>query len=108
MSRPFNQLTPAEDERLAFLIEECSEVIKAAAKIQRHGFESKDPTIPVEDKPPTNRETLELEMGDVLAAINMTFAAGDTNAANIYTRQAVKLEEVKEWMHHQGGRRRAK
>ena len=34
----FNQLTPAETERLAILAEECGEVIQAVGKILRHGY----------------------------------------------------------------------
>ena len=37
MTEHFNGLTPAEDERLAMLAEECAEVIKIVSKIQRHG-----------------------------------------------------------------------
>ena len=39
----FNRLSPAEDERLTVLAEECSEVIQAICKIQRHGYESFNP-----------------------------------------------------------------
>lgn len=60
----FNKLTPAEDERLAILIEECAEVIQAATKIQRHGYESTDP-----DSGETNRAALERERGDLQGAI---------------------------------------
>jgi NTP pyrophosphatase (non-canonical NTP hydrolase) len=106
MSRPFNKLSPAEAERLALLAEECGECIQAVGKILRHGFDSVHPE--GRDEGRDNRSNLEREMGDVLAAINMSFAAGDTSAGNIYTRQAEKLEAVKQYLHHQGGRRRGK
>jgi hypothetical protein len=35
MEENFNKLTPAETERLAWLIEECGEVVKAGSKILR-------------------------------------------------------------------------
>jgi NTP pyrophosphatase (non-canonical NTP hydrolase) len=60
----FNQLSPAEAERLAFLIEECGEVIQAASKVLRHGYESFDPTIPIHERL-TNRGALARELGDV-------------------------------------------
>lgn len=56
VSQHFNQLTPAEAERLALLAEECGEVIQAIGKILRHGYESRHP-----DGGPTNREALERE-----------------------------------------------
>jgi NTP pyrophosphatase (non-canonical NTP hydrolase) len=59
----FNQLTPAEEERLAWLIEECSEVIKACTKIQRHGYYSYDPS---NIHHLGNRADLETEIQDVL------------------------------------------
>src|SRR6266702_712335 len=70
LGRHYNGLTPAEDERLTLLAEECAEVIVAIAKIQRHGYESFDPTIeiPEDMRPETNRQALTREMGDVRAA----------------------------------------
>jgi hypothetical protein len=46
MEENFNKLTPAETERLAWLIEECGEVVKAGSKILRHGYYSYDPSDP--------------------------------------------------------------
>ena len=40
----YNELSPAQAERLAYLLEECAEVIKAGTKILRHGYASYDPT----------------------------------------------------------------
>lgn len=61
-----NNLTPAQIERLAILIEECSEVQQIACKILRHGYDSKNPLI---DDSLTNRQLLQNEMGDLLFAI---------------------------------------
>lgn len=36
-------LTKAQEERLHYLIEECSEVIKACTKTLRHGYQSYNP-----------------------------------------------------------------
>lgn len=68
----FNQLTPAEAERLALLAEECGEVIRAIGKVLRHGYENTHP-----DGGPTNREALESECGDVYHAMLRMWAAGD-------------------------------
>lgn len=95
----FNNLTPAEDERLTLLTEECAEVIIAIAKIQRHGYESFDPT---EEAPDSNRSTLAKEMGDVRAAMIMLCNAGDVSKENMHRHADNKLINVKQWLHHQG------
>lgn len=112
MSEHFNELTPAEDERLAYLMEECGEVIQIIGKIMRHGFESRDPTkaVPTFDDnrggqtgfrntSPTNRKLLERELGDVIRAIGMLTGAGDLDRVNIDTlgARAAPLQ----YMHHQ-------
>ena len=42
----FNQLTPAEAERLALLLEELGEAQQAIGKILRHGYASTHPANP--------------------------------------------------------------
>ena len=63
MSGHFNQLTPAEAERLAMLAEECGEVIQVIGKILRHGYDSYHPNDPAT----TNRQLLGRELTDLLA-----------------------------------------
>jgi NTP pyrophosphatase (non-canonical NTP hydrolase) len=70
----FNQLTPAELERLAFIAEECAEVIHVVGKIMRHGYESTHPSKP---ELGTNRQRLSEELVDVLASIQLLDAEGD-------------------------------
>ena len=53
-------MTDAERERLTMLIEECGEVIQAATKCLRHGYESCHP-----DGGETNREYLLREITDL-------------------------------------------
>lgn len=69
----FNNLTPAEAERLAMLAEECGEVIQAVGKILRHGYDSHHPD--QAGKPPefrhTNRDQLKQELADLLAVVDM-------------------------------------
>lgn len=83
-------LTPAEQERLTWLIEECSEVIKAGTKILRHGYRSYNP-----DKPAygDNRRDLEMEIGDVLSAVGLMLNAEDIQETHITSK--VTGREVK-------------
>lgn len=92
----FNQLTPAEAERLAVLAEECGEVIQAVGKILRHGYESSHP-----DGGPTNRRTLEREIGDVLYAVDR-IALHDLSSINIENAAAMKKQNIKPYLHHAG------
>lgn len=94
----FNQLTPAETERLALLMEELGEAQQAAGKILRHGYESTNP-----DGGPTNRATLERELGDVRHAMIRICAAGDLSKDHIHTWADEKAINVEKYLHHQGG-----
>lgn len=92
----FNQLTPGEAERLALLAEELGESIQAIGKILRHGYESRHP-----DGGPTNRQSLEIELGDVKHAINRICESGDLSASNIEDRTLNKAVTVQKYLHHQ-------
>lgn len=94
----FNKLTPAEAERLAILAEECSEVIKTIMKIKRHGYNSFDPS---GKEHGTNRDQLERELGDVLAACDRMVDATDIDNARVnhYWEQKTKRENL--YLHHQ-------
>jgi NTP pyrophosphatase (non-canonical NTP hydrolase) len=94
----FNELTPAEAERLALLSEEMGEAAQAIGKILRHGYESRSPLLPGS---PTNRETLEREVGDVLCAMNLLTKAHDLDMAKIKEAKQGKEERVGRWLHHQ-------
>lgn len=93
----FNALTPAQAERLALLAEECGEVVLAIGKILRHGYDSCNPH---EKHGLDNREALECECGDVLAAIEILVAADDLDVINIEGQRKDKHEGVWQWMHH--------
>lgn len=95
-----NGLTPAEDERLALLLEECAEAIQVIGKIMRHGYESHDPTSA--SLSPTNREMLEKELGHVRHAIDRMTLARDVNVVAIEGAKKLKADSVGRWLHHQG------
>lgn len=96
MSDHFNQLTAAEDERLALLSEECAEVIQVIAKIQRHGYDSRHPS-----GGPINRALLEQELGDIYSALRMLAEAGDVQLGTIEANAHAKSIKVKQYLHHQ-------
>lgn len=90
-----NDLSPAQLERLALLIEEASEVIHIAAKIQRHGRHSRHPDTGV-----GNVELLERELGDLQFAIRLMMRRGDVSAGAIEGHAFTKRERVKPFLHH--------
>ena len=59
-----NNLSPAQIERLALLIEECAEVQHIACKILRHGYEDFNP-----DTSCSNRTHLAVELGQLAGEI---------------------------------------
>lgn len=97
----FNQLTPAQAERLAILAEECGEVIQVVGKILRHGYESVHP-----DGGQTNRQLLESEIGDVQAAItllsynNGVSLRSDLDIKHIRNAEESKLIRISTFLHH--------
>lgn len=95
----FNQLTPAEHERLALLMEECAEVVQVIGKILRHGYGSCHP-----DGGPTNRELLAQELGDVWVARDYLLAAQDVREDHVRQFATAKAQRVSRYLHHQEGR----
>lgn len=98
MTEHFNQLTEAEQERLAILIEECAEVQQIACKILRHGYESDNPVLQNQE---TNRRALERELGDLGHAVRRMEKAADINPLAIRARAASKPERILPYLHHQ-------
>jgi NTP pyrophosphatase (non-canonical NTP hydrolase) len=91
-----NILTSSEQERLELLIEECSEVIQAASKVLRHGYESANPLI---DDSPTNRENLNKELGHVQLIVNRMIIKRDLNEP-LMTQAAIdKSKDINRWLH---------
>lgn len=95
----FNELTPAETERLAILAEEMGETIQVIGKILRHGYDSRNPL--EGEKGLTNRAKLEKEIADVFAILVMMEEAMDVDGADIESQMIVKSIKIQEWLHHQ-------
>lgn len=93
----FNQLTPAQLERLALLAEECAGVIQVVGKIIRHGYNSYHP----KDGTMTNVDYLEKELGNVTYAVNAMAAAGDIEINTVNLNSADKAVRVQQYLHHQ-------
>lgn len=100
---PFNKLSAAEAERLALLMEECGEVIQAAGKILRHGYESRHAE--GKDHGHSNREILQRELGDVRAALALMVKAGDVHDLTVTIHANEKrdrlLHNIGYLVHHQ-------
>lgn len=97
MSHP--SLTPAEAERLEMLIEECSEVIKEASKVLRHGWDSYHPDDP---RKTPNSFRLQRELTDVDAVRWGMALNGDPVGDHPASRDINDGWTHKhEWTHHQ-------
>lgn len=92
----YNELTPAEIERLAHLAEEAGEIVLAVGKILRHGYYSKHP-----DGGPTNKEMLEKEIGDLMGVADLMVTAMDISPAAVDKARILKPERSKKFYHHQ-------
>jgi NTP pyrophosphatase (non-canonical NTP hydrolase) len=99
VSEQFNDLTPAESERLYILMEECGEVIQVIGKILRHGYAS---THPDDENGHDNRDLLEIELGHVKYAQLMLHKAEDIDLANVRGSARLKAKKIAPYLHHQG------
>jgi hypothetical protein len=95
---PVPDLTPAQIERLALLIEECGEVQQIMGKILRHGYESFHPNDPAT----TNRELLAKELGHVNYAAVLMADNNDFNSDLLHQSLSDKRITVEQWLHYQG------
>lgn len=100
----FPNLTSAENENLvilseecAELIKECSDVIKAVTKIQRHGFQAQGPDGTIYD----NRADLEAEIGQVRNAIQRLIDRGMVSESEITRAQLRKAATIHQYLRHQ-------
>lgn len=91
----FNGLTPAEDERLALLLEECGETIQIIGKILRHGYSSCHPEGKL-----SNRDLLMKELGDVQAAIQLMYLNSDIFDYSVNHYVQLKKTTANKYLHH--------
>jgi len=96
---PFNRLTPAEAERLAFVMEEMAEAQQIIGKILRHGYQSYHPDDPEKT---SNRALLAKELGHVYCGIQLLVESHDISGFILELCRSKKHKKVKRWMHHQG------
>ena|ERR1700729_3233840 len=79
-------LQTGRDKILSHLIEECGEVLSAAGKTQRWGWDSVNPLIENAEEAETNEEWLFRELSDLEEAINRlrkASATGDQRKADV-------------------------
>jgi len=93
----FNELSPAQAERLALLLEEMGEAQQVIGKILRHGYENYHPD---SDPSETNRNSLNREMGDVLFVYEMMAGFGDIDKKEVETRTWEKSISIQKYLHH--------
>lgn len=93
-----NGLTPAQEERLELLIEECSEVIQACTKSLRHGYGSSNP---FGNEQTTNKADLQKELGQLLNALQMMVSASDVSLPKITEAKHKKQQTIHNWLHFQ-------
>ena len=72
--------------------EECAEVIVAISKISRFGIDNYKP-----NKPLTNRQHLEEEIGDLLAMVDLLEEFKVVDMAAVNTARIAKIEKLKQW-----------
>src|SRR5271166_3483459 len=95
----FNKLSPAEEERLAKLTEECGEISQMVGKTLVHGWASYHPRDPEQV---SNRAKLEKEVGGLLAVVDIMIAAADLNPDAIESAKVIKAATIWKYLHHQG------
>lgn len=75
---------------LALLAEECGEVVQIVGKTFRFGWDSYDPVSGI-----TNHDLLHSEIGDVLAAVDISVARGMLDPAKLEAAKKRKYEKLK-------------
>lgn len=79
-------------EVMSILQEECAEVTQAVSKCFRFGLDNHKP-----GKPLTNREHLEVELGDVKAMIELLEQKGIVDPQAVESAKHAKFEKLKQW-----------
>lgn len=93
--KALKQVNDHQEECLNILQEECAEVIQAASKIKRFGVIGKPINTTL-----TNRESLEMELGDVLALVDLVKGSGlGVTEEGIERARANKMLKLSKFMH---------
>jgi NTP pyrophosphatase (non-canonical NTP hydrolase) len=72
--------------------EECAEVIQAISKCHRFGLNNYKP-----GKPLTNAQHLEVELGDLLAMVDLLKSNNIVTQEGLDIAKAAKIEKLKKW-----------
>jgi NTP pyrophosphatase (non-canonical NTP hydrolase) len=78
-------------EALVILQEECAEVIQATSKCFRFGLDN------AHKSGVTQRANLEIEIGDMLALVDILIEQGVVDIDNIATAKINKVDKLKLW-----------
>lgn len=78
-------------EALIILQEECAEVIQAVSKCYRFGLDN------AHKSGSTQRANLEMEIGDMLALVDILIEQGVVDLTNLNTAKLNKIEKLKIW-----------
>ncbi len=90
-----NKVNEHQEECLNILQEECAEVIQAASKIKRFGLVGKPVNTTL-----TNKESLEMELGDVLALVDLVKASNlGITTEGIEKARLNKMQRLSKYMH---------
>ena len=95
MTTHFNQLTPAQAERLAMLAEECGEVIQVIGKILRHGYDGHHP----QDPHRSNRTLLGQELTE-LYAVAASLCRDNVPEGSLHSQDSAWSKKLR-YAHHQ-------
>lgn len=85
-------MNPQTKEILDIMAEEAAEVIVAISKINRFGIDNYKP-----NKPLTNRDHFEEEIGDLLAMIKLAVDYGVVTQSGIETAAEAKVKKLEQW-----------
>lgn len=80
------------NEVMNILSEECAEVIQAVSKCNRFGLHNTKP-----GKPLTNAQHMEVEIGDVLAMVDLLKSNGIITEEGLNVAKQAKIEKLKQW-----------
>lgn len=95
----WNHLSLAQEERLYLLLEELGEAQQVIGKILRFGYDSQHPA----EFPngPTNKQSLEQELGDIDYVVGLLCSTGDISNGAIMDWNEKKRQTIAQYLHHQ-------